>query len=381
MLKQKNKSKKTKKNVRNNSKNKKILNNSNNLRNKTEKGNLVKGNADNSNITYKAINNALNKAGNDIIPIEIESTNSKYSEHATFSLNDRIKRLRKEAGLTQETLASLLGVSRPTVTQMEIGTRRPTIPDLIKLADIFNLTLDELLDVRDDKGLKDLSNHRNAKGVKRGIKSKPGNSADSLFGNLGGSFDMSPSFMLLNDENSKENTLGKTKDKTKVKKKTYKFNKEKFKELIIYILNKIASHPEFNEQTLHKILFLIDFEHYETYNKHFTGETYLRRKNGPYPRDYKLIISEMIKSQEITRIEDEHFVFPFIKYLPLRKPELEKFNGIEIKTIESVLFEISDLTFDEIKLKCDMEHGAIRTKIGQVIEYDVRALDIDNFSF
>ncbi len=372
MSKQKNKNKKTEKNVRNNSKKKKILNNSNNLRNKIEKGNLVKGNADNSNITDKAINNALNKAGNDIIPIEIESTNSKYySEPATFPLNVRIKRLRKEAGLTQETLASLLGVSRPTVTQMEIGTRRPTIPDLIKLAGIFNLTLDELLDVRDDKDLKD---------VKSGIKSKPNNSTDSLFGNLGGSFDMSQSFMLLNDEeNSKENTLEK--NKKKIKKITFKFDKEKFKELIIYILNKIASHPEFNEQTLHKILFLIDFEHYETYNKHFTGETYLRRKNGPYPRDYKLIIPEMIKSQEITRIEDEHFVFPFIKYLPLRKPELEKFNGIELKTIESVLFEISDLTFDEIKLKCDMEHGAIRTKIGQVIEYEIRALDIDNFSF
>ena len=312
-----------------------------------------------------------------------KKTNKKtnYSDvPSTSPLNDRIKRLRKEAGLTQETLASLLGVSRPTVTQMEIGSRKPTIPDLIKLADIFNLTLDELLDVRIDTKPKDKP------------KAKSKDSTDSLFGDLAGSFDMPPSFMLLNDEESlKEKNLEESKNRSKNKsdnkiknkfnKKTYKFDNEKFKELIIYILNKIASHPEFNEQTLHKILFLIDFEHYETYNKHFTGETYLRRKNGPYPRDYKLIIPEMIKSQEITRIEDEHFVFPFIKYLPLRKPELEKFNGIELKTIESVLFEISDLTFDEIKLKCDMEHGAIRTKIGQVIEYEIRALDIDNFSF
>ncbi len=48
----------------------------------------------------------------------------------------------------------------------------------------------------------------------------------------------------------------------------------------------------------------------------------------------------MIKFNEINRIEDKHFIFPFIKYLPFRKPELEKFNGIELKTIESVLYEL-----------------------------------------
>lgn len=57
----------------------------------------------------------------------------------------KLKQLRKEQSMTQEHLADLLNVSRTTVVRYEKGECEPDIATLIKLADIFNISLDYLL--------------------------------------------------------------------------------------------------------------------------------------------------------------------------------------------------------------------------------------------
>lgn len=57
----------------------------------------------------------------------------------------KVKQLRKEQSMTQEHLADLLNVSRTTVVRYEKGECEPDIATLIKLADIFNISLDYLL--------------------------------------------------------------------------------------------------------------------------------------------------------------------------------------------------------------------------------------------
>ena len=62
-----------------------------------------------------------------------------------MSIADRILRLRKEAGLSQEALAEELGVSRQAVSKWENGI---TCPDVMLLPDIaryYGITVDELL--------------------------------------------------------------------------------------------------------------------------------------------------------------------------------------------------------------------------------------------
>lgn len=55
---------------------------------------------------------------------------------------DRIKNLREEKDLTQEDLANILGIKRPTYTSYEI--ERDTIPlkHLLKLCEYFDISLD-----------------------------------------------------------------------------------------------------------------------------------------------------------------------------------------------------------------------------------------------
>ena len=60
-------------------------------------------------------------------------------------LNDEIRRLRKASGLNQVSFADKMGVSQSTVASWENGTRRPDLDALCKIADLFNVSLDELL--------------------------------------------------------------------------------------------------------------------------------------------------------------------------------------------------------------------------------------------
>ncbi len=62
-----------------------------------------------------------------------------------MSFPNRLKQLRNEKGLYQKELADILGVSRPTITQYENGTRTPDHETLNKIADYFNISLDYLL--------------------------------------------------------------------------------------------------------------------------------------------------------------------------------------------------------------------------------------------
>lgn len=56
----------------------------------------------------------------------------------------RLEELRKKRGMTQHELATLTGVQQNTISQWESGKRNPSIPRLIRLAKIFDCTLDDL---------------------------------------------------------------------------------------------------------------------------------------------------------------------------------------------------------------------------------------------
>jgi transcriptional regulator with XRE-family HTH domain len=63
-------------------------------------------------------------------------------------MGQRIARLRRERGWTQETLAERSGVARPTIARLEIArgrSRQPSLPTLVRLARAFDITLDELV--------------------------------------------------------------------------------------------------------------------------------------------------------------------------------------------------------------------------------------------
>ena len=58
---------------------------------------------------------------------------------------DRIRKLRKERGLSITGLAEKIGVSYQSLQRYEAGKREPSIQTLTKLADFFDVTVDYLI--------------------------------------------------------------------------------------------------------------------------------------------------------------------------------------------------------------------------------------------
>lgn len=60
-------------------------------------------------------------------------------------LNDLIKEIRMDNGLTQEDLAIKFNMSRTAISKYETGEREPNIEFLLKFSNYFNVSVDYLL--------------------------------------------------------------------------------------------------------------------------------------------------------------------------------------------------------------------------------------------
>lgn len=59
-------------------------------------------------------------------------------------IGDLLKELREDLNYTQSDISSLLNISRSTVSAYETNTAEPTLSNLVKLADLYNCSLDYL---------------------------------------------------------------------------------------------------------------------------------------------------------------------------------------------------------------------------------------------
>ena len=75
-----------------------------------------------------------------------------------MSLGERIYRLRTEKNLSQGDLAELLEVSRQSISKWENNSAVPDLDKIIKLCEIFEITIDEL--VKGEKSASDISSDK-----------------------------------------------------------------------------------------------------------------------------------------------------------------------------------------------------------------------------
>lgn len=62
-----------------------------------------------------------------------------------MEIGQKLKTKRTEAGLSQEALAERIGVSRQTISSWENNRSYPDIGSILKLSDLYDVSLDELL--------------------------------------------------------------------------------------------------------------------------------------------------------------------------------------------------------------------------------------------
>lgn len=88
---------------------------------------------------------------------------------------EKLRECRERKGLSQKQVALEIGVKPPTVSQWESGIKIPSRENIVKLANLFDVTVDYLLGISEDVITK---NQPPAKG--EGLKEKVLSRLDSL---------------------------------------------------------------------------------------------------------------------------------------------------------------------------------------------------------
>lgn len=66
----------------------------------------------------------------------------------TETIAERLVRYRKQRGLTQAQLASLLGIAQPNISSYERGEARPSFDILVQMTQILKVSADQLLGIQ-----------------------------------------------------------------------------------------------------------------------------------------------------------------------------------------------------------------------------------------
>lgn len=64
--------------------------------------------------------------------------------------NENLKTARERKGLSQKDIAEIIGVAKSTYSLYESGNREPNVQTIKKIADILNVSADELLGIDDE---------------------------------------------------------------------------------------------------------------------------------------------------------------------------------------------------------------------------------------
>lgn len=209
-------------------------------------------------------------------------------------LSKFIQQLRKKNNLTQEFLASKIGVSRPTYIQIEKGERDLTITEAKKLSAIFSMSLEDLL-----------SENKREVGVN------------------------------LEEEKSKKIT------EPEMRIVMPRANVKKFKEVLLYLLEKVGARPNIGETAIYKLLYFIDFDYYEKFEEQLIGARYIKNHFGPTPIEFKKITDKMMEKGEMEKIKSRYFQHDQKKYLPRRAADLKILSAQEIQHIDEVLARLA----------------------------------------
>lgn len=66
-------------------------------------------------------------------------------------MKNKVEKLRKEKRISQESLASILNVSRQTVSSIETGKYNPSLELAFKIANYFEKTIEDIFEYKGGK--------------------------------------------------------------------------------------------------------------------------------------------------------------------------------------------------------------------------------------
>jgi transcriptional regulator with XRE-family HTH domain len=238
-----------------------------------------------------------------------------------------IKEQRKKHNLTQEFLASMLKISRPTYMQIELGERDLTITEAKKLAEVFDIPFESFLEGKE--GIKTIIKIEGKKRQKQ--------------------------------ETESEIRISVPQEKV-----------EKFEQILLYILAKIGGKPNIGQTVLYKLLYFIDFDYYEKFEKQLMGAKYIKNHYGPTPVMFAKLVDRLEKKGRIEKIKSKFYKHEQTKYLvnPNEPILLSALSAQELAHVDWEMDRLGNLTATQISALSHLDTPWVAAQEHEALEYE-----------
>ena len=238
-------------------------------------------------------------------------------------IGQRIAELRKMRGFSQEELAKSVKISRPSLAQIELGNRSVNVIEMKQISLVLGFSLDDF---------------------------------------------MSDNFSVsLEVEGKVEEISAKYSERISIP----TLQVDKFKNVLLYLLERCAGKPNVGETVLYKLLYFSDFNYYELYEEHLTGAKYRKFPYGPVPQKFDSIIGQMMEIAMIKRIKTTYYDKLQIRYLPMVKSDLTALKASEKDVIDKVIEQMSDWSASAISSYSHKDMPWLASKEGEEINYEL----------
>jgi len=215
-----------------------------------------------------------------------------------------IQTKRKITGLSQDQVAKILGISRPTYIKLEKGVSKPTEEQKSILASIFNVSKETV---------------------------------------------------------EKENVGNNIKFEIKPK-EIPKENAERFKQILLYIISKVGGRPNIGQTAIYKLLYFIDFDYYEKYQEYLIGAKYIKNTHGPTPVSFAKISRDLEEKGQLVEVKSKYFNFDQTKYMVTDEPDLSLLSAKQLKHIDDELVRLATKSARELS---DLSHKDTPWKVAK----------------
>ena len=139
------------------------------------------------------------------------------------------------------------------------------------------------------------------------------------------------------------------------------FDKDKFKNVLHFIIYKCGFRNTVGRTVLHKLLYYSDFNYYKEFNQSITNESYIKKERGPVPIHFEMAIEELVEENKISLGK---------RRLPCGKI-MNRYFSEELIVINKVIKKLSHLNGMQIG-EYSLRDGPVKkTESDEIIDYEL----------
>jgi uncharacterized phage-associated protein len=150
-----------------------------------------------------------------------------------------------------------------------------------------------------------------------------------------------------------------------------KISEKKYKEIILYLAEKLGGEIR-GKKKLAKLLYFVDFDFFEKFEKSMTGDIYKALSIGPFPVMMENVLVSMAAEKDIViKLEKARADYNPTEIYQAKKKGENNFSEEERKILDRVVLKYGHLTGKQLEDLTHAEAPYIGTAPNQEIAYEL----------